>query len=136
MPIVVKEVLGYLNNDIYSPSTLASGTKSKPLDAFDVASQITICTASATLQGAEVRSRLNKDFAQIYHDLDGGFTPINFVFPHLPLPSYWKRDKAHVQMRHFYLDIMKERREKGDDGVRLFFHQLDFSWTAYEGRPS
>lgn len=34
----------------------------------------------------------------------------NFVFPHLPLPSYRRRDRAHIKMREFYLDIMKARR--------------------------
>jgi len=42
-------------------------------------SEITILTASRTPQGSEV---INKSFAQIYADLDGGFT---FMFPNLPL---------------------------------------------------
>ncbi|KAI9616019.1 hypothetical protein H4Q26_011271 [Puccinia striiformis f. sp. tritici PST-130] len=57
-------------------------------DALKVASEITICTASATLQGPEVREGLNTSFADIYHDLDGGFTPLHFALPGLPLPSY------------------------------------------------
>jgi sterol 14-demethylase len=50
--------------------------KSSQVDAFTTSSEITICTASATLQGKEVREALDKSFAQLYHDLDGGFTPI------------------------------------------------------------
>jgi sterol 14-demethylase len=68
------------------------------------------------LQGKEVRAALDKTFAGLYHDLDGGFKPINFVFPNLPLPSYWKRDKAHVKMRHFYLNILERRRANGGPG--------------------
>src|SRR3954463_11082307 len=51
--------------------------------------------------------------AQIFHDLDGGFKPINFLFEDLPLPSNKLRDQAHVKMRNFFMDIMKDRREKG-----------------------
>jgi sterol 14-demethylase len=49
-------------------------------DAFVVSSEITICTASATLQGKEVRSSLNKSFAKIYEDRachPAGITPAN-----------------------------------------------------------
>lgn len=45
-------------------------------DAFKTSSEITIFTASATLQGKEVRAGLDASFAQLYHDLDGGFTPL------------------------------------------------------------
>ena len=110
--IVVKEVQHHINNDLFS-SAHSQNSKTAVADAVDVSSQITICTASATLQGPEVRAALDKSFAQLYHDLDGGFTPINWVFPNLPLPSYWKRDAAHIKMRHFYMDIMKKRRETG-----------------------
>ena len=92
-----------------------SHTDSPSVDAVKTSSEITICTAAATLQGREVRAALDKTFAQLYHDLDGGFTPLNFVFPNLPLPSYWRRDRAHVKMRHFYMDILKQRRESGND---------------------
>lgn len=56
-------------------------------DVTEVLAQMTILTASRTLQGAEVRSKLDKTFAGLYTDLDGGFTPLNFMFPNLPLVS-------------------------------------------------
>lgn len=55
-------------------------------------------------------------FAQLYHDLDGGFTPLNFVFPNLPLPSYRRRDRAQVAMRNFYLNIIQQRRTEDREG--------------------
>jgi sterol 14-demethylase len=73
---------------------------------MDILSQITILTASRTLQGKEVRSGLDKSFSDLYNDLDGGFTPINFLFPHLPLESYRKRDRAQTKMSNFYVDIL------------------------------
>jgi hypothetical protein len=48
----------------------------KGVDAFTTSSEITILTASATLQGREVRKAMDKSFAELYHDLDGGFTPL------------------------------------------------------------
>ena len=57
--------------------------------------------------------RLNMLKHALIRIISGGFTPLNFVFPNLPLPSYRRRDIAHVKMRNFYLDIMKRRRESG-----------------------
>ncbi|KAH7911689.1 cytochrome P450 [Hygrophoropsis aurantiaca] len=84
-------------------------------DATDVMAQITILTASRTLQGKEVRSGLDKSFSQLYNDLDGGFTPLNFMFPNLPLESYRRRDEAHKKMSQFYVDIIQKRKQFGDD---------------------
>jgi sterol 14-demethylase len=77
--------------------------------------EITILTASRTLQGKEVRSKLDKTFSEIYNDLDGGFTPINFLFPNLPLESYKKRDRAQKKMSEFYIDIIKGRKAASGD---------------------
>ena len=82
--------------------------------AFDVLktmSEITILTASRTLQGKEVRQSITKDYAEVYSDLDGGFTPLHFMFPNLPLESYRKRDAAHKKISDFYINIIRKRRE-------------------------
>ncbi|KPV73978.1 uncharacterized protein RHOBADRAFT_16174, partial [Rhodotorula graminis WP1] len=90
-------------------------TTGSAIDAFTTSSEITILTASATLQGHEVRAAMDKSFAQLYHDLDGGFTPLNFVFPNLPLPSYRRRDRAQLKMREFYISILEKRRASPDE---------------------
>jgi sterol 14-demethylase len=95
----------YQQNDIDEWGTLK--------DVVDVLSEITILTASRTLQGKEVREGLDKSFAALYTDLDGGFTPLNFMFPNLPLPSYRRRDVAHAKMSQFYQDIIARRRTNG-----------------------
>ena len=87
-------------------------------DALNLTSEITILTASRTLQGNEVRSNLDKTFSQLFSDLDGGFTPLNFLFPNLPLASYRLRDKAHQQMSAFYVDFIEARRN-GTSTVRV-----------------
>lgn len=47
-------------------------------------------------------------------DLDRGFTPLNFLFSYLPLPSYWRRDVAHKNFNNLFLEIMHRRRTSGN----------------------
>lgn len=96
-------------------------------DVTDIMAQITILTASRTLQGAEVRQGLDKSFSELFNALDGGFTPLNFLFPNLPLESYRKRDEAHKKMSEFYIDIIRKRRESGIVGPD--FHVFDPALT-------
>lgn len=96
---------------------LQNGSPSVVVDIFNAFSEITILTASRTLQGKEVRENLDKSFAKLYHDLDSGFTPINFVLPNLPLPNNFRRDRAQRQMSDFYMGIIKKRREGSVEGT-------------------
>ncbi|GAA5996010.1 cytochrome P450 [Rhodotorula paludigena] len=110
--LIRTEVRDYINKHVYLENTRKTGSG---IDAFNTSSEITILTASATLQGSEVRAAMDKSFAQLYHDLDGGFTPLNFVFPNLPLPSYRRRDRAQLKMREFYVSILEKRRNSLDE---------------------
>ena len=74
-------------------------------------SQMTLCTASRTLQGKEIRSKLNSTFFSMYHALDEGLAPINFIIPWLPLPHKRKRDIANREMTKMYTDIIQARRQ-------------------------
>ena len=108
--MIVNEVENFMKNDdtfrIYQMDDINEWGS---FHAFKTMSEITILTASRTLQGEEVRSKLDKTFANRYQDLDGGFTPINFLFPNLPLESYRKRDRAQKAMSDFFVDILKEK---------------------------
>lgn len=84
------------------------------VDIYSAMTEIIIFTASRCLQGKEVREKLNSTFAQSYHDLDMGFTPINFLFPGLPLPRNRKRDIAHRRMAATYMSIIQARRDNPD----------------------
>lgn len=108
--MIAEETNGFLTNELH-----ASSTKWQGFDALHAMSELTILTASRTLQGKEVRAGLDKTFAKRYEDLDGGFTPINFMFPKLPLPSYRRRDKAQKAMSEFYQGIIRKRREGTHD---------------------
>ena len=84
-----------------------SGTVNVP----KLMAEMTIYTASHSLQGKEVRSKFDSSFADLYHDLDMGFSPINFMLPWAPLPHNTKRDHAREKMTEVYLDIIKARRD-------------------------
>ncbi|KAK4694348.1 hypothetical protein P7C71_g3215, partial [Lecanoromycetidae sp. Uapishka_2] len=77
--------------------------------------QITLFTASRSLQGKEVREKLDTTFASLYHDLDDGFQPINFMLPWFPLPQNRRRDAAQRKMTQIYTDIVRARRSNGQN---------------------
>ena len=107
MPLIVEEVQNFI-----ARSATFQGSRG----IFNVPgtmAEITIYTASRSLQGKEVRSKFDSSFAEIYHDLDMGFSPINFMLPWAPLPHNRKRDYAQKRMAQTYLEIIKARREAG-----------------------
>ncbi|KAG9283992.1 hypothetical protein G9A89_005499 [Geosiphon pyriformis] len=126
VPIIFKET-----EDYFQRWSEKSGVE----NIYKSTAELTIMTASRCLLGDEVREKLDESFAQIYHDLDGGFTPINFIFEDLPLPSYKLRDKAHVRMRNFFLDIMNSRREANKtDGSDIMTYLMKNCFYK-DGRP-
>ena len=110
--MIEEETINFMNKD--SSFRIFQMNDINEWGSFDVLhaiSEITILTASRTLQGREVRQAITKDYAQVYSDLDGGFTPLHFMFPNLPLESYRKRDAAHKKISDFYINIIRKRRE-------------------------
>ncbi|KAJ3475810.1 hypothetical protein NLI96_g11590 [Meripilus lineatus] len=110
--MIEDEVHKFMNNDInFRAYQMNDINEWGSFDVLHTMSEITILTAARTLQGKEVRSLIDKSFAQVYMDLDGGFTPLHWLFPWLPLDSYRKRDAAHKKMSQLYQDIIRKRRE-------------------------
>ncbi|OQV06027.1 hypothetical protein CLAIMM_10668 [Cladophialophora immunda] len=93
------------------------------IDVAPAMAELTIYTASRSLQGPEVRAKFDSTFADLYHDLDMGFSPINFMLSWAPLPHNRKRDIAQKKMADTYMEIIKQRRaaggkrEKGDQDM-------------------
>ena len=108
VPLITKEVEDYL------ATAPALKGDSGVFDAAKAMSEITIYTASRSLQGKEVRAKFDTSFAKLYADLDMGFSAINFALPWFPFPHNRKRDAAQQKMTDLYTDIIKERREKGN----------------------
>ncbi|KAI8777870.1 lanosterol 14-alpha demethylase [Biomphalaria glabrata] len=80
-------------------------------DLFVALSELIILTASHCLHGREIRERLDEHIAQLYADLDGGFTHLAWLLPGwLPFPSFRKRDKAQKEMKQIFHEIIQKRR--------------------------
>lgn len=119
--MIEDEITSFINNDsAFSIFQDKKSTEWGTFQAFKTCSEMTIFTASRTLQGSEIRAALDKSFADLYHDLDNGFTPINWLMPNLPLPSYRRRDAAQKAMSDFYVNII-QRRKAENRMVSLFF---------------
>lgn len=110
----VKLIIGEVKD--YIKRTPAFQGQRGTIDVPPTMAEITLFTASRSLQGKEVREKLDSTFADLYHDLERGFTPINFMLPWAPLPQNRKRDAAHQKMSQIYSDIIKARRAGEDKG--------------------
>ena len=126
--LVEQEVVNYIkaSREFKGPSGM--------INVPSVMAQITIFTAAIALQGPEVRSKLTNEFASLYHDLDGGFSPINFVFPYAPFPQNIKRDRAQLKMRKIYeADIAERRAGKIPPTTDMISHLMQCSYK--DSRP-
>lgn len=91
--------------------------------------QITIFTASHALQGKEIRDKFDVTLADLYHDLDMGFSPINFMLHWAPLPWNNRRDHAQRTVANIYMDVIKSRRERGEtDAQDIMYHLMNSTY--------
>lgn len=111
VPRIQEEVLDYFKS---SPQFRMEDRDGGIADVMVCQPEMTILTASKSLMGDDMRARFDTSFAQLYSDLDKGFTPINFVFPNLPLPFYWRRDAAQQKISSTYMSLINDRRKSGD----------------------
>jgi sterol 14-demethylase len=115
VPVIREEILKYFKNS----ENFRLGERSHGIaDVMKTQPEVTIFTASRSLLGEQMRNKFDASFAELYSDLDKGFTPINFVFPNLPLPHYKKRDLAQQKISRTYMELINERRENNDIGDR------------------
>jgi cytochrome P450 len=100
-----------------------SGTFNVP----KVMAELTIYTASRSLQGEEVRNSFDSTFADYFHDLDMGFSPLNFMLSWAPLPHNRARDNARENMIKLYSSIVKKRRsgEVKKESPDMIWHLMD-----------
>ncbi|KAM6101409.1 lanosterol 14-alpha demethylase [Theristicus caerulescens] len=101
---------------------------------FEALSELIILTASHCLHGKEIRSLLNEKVAQLYADLDGGFTHAAWLLPGwLPLPSFRRRDRAHKEIKNIFYKVIQKRRKSGEKEEDMLQTLLDASYK--DGRP-
>jgi sterol 14-demethylase len=88
--------------------------------------ELTVFIAARCLIGDELRQRLSREFAHLYHDLEGGIDVVAFFNPYLPLPAFRRRDRARARLGALVAGIMAERRREGRGGEDV----LDALMTA------
>lgn len=101
---------------------------------FEALSELIILTASSCLHGKEIRSMLNERVAQLYADLDGGFSHAAWLLPTwVPLPSFRKRDKAHREIKNIFYKVIEKRRKSGATADDILQTLIDATYK--DGRP-
>lgn len=108
--------------------------KSGIVDISQKMAQLTIFTASHCLQGKICRDQFNEGIADLYHDLDMGFTPINFMLPWFPLPQNRRRDVARETVAKIYRDTIVRRRQDKEENASDIMYHLMYS-TYKSGQP-
>jgi len=105
------------------------------IEMLDQMNRLTILTASACLLGPEIRSdpKVASEFADLYHDLEGGLNPIAFFFPNFPMPKHWTRDRARVQISNLFMKLIKQRRSLPDSDKRDDMLQVLLEATYKDG---
>jgi sterol 14-demethylase len=83
------------------------------IDLLDFFAELTLYTSSACLIGREFREELTPEFAHLFHELEKGTDALAYVNPHLPLPSFRRRDRARAQLVERIEGIIARRAEAG-----------------------
>ncbi|KAI0600790.1 cytochrome P450 [Biscogniauxia sp. FL1348] len=123
VPIIANEVSDYFKKcpDFKGQSGIVNIPKNM--------AQITIFTASHSLQGSEIRKKFDETLADLYHDLDMGFTPVNFMLHWAPLPWNSRRDHAQRTVAKIYMDTIKERRASGETNAQdIMWHLMNSTY--------
>ncbi|XP_005103142.1 lanosterol 14-alpha demethylase [Aplysia californica] len=103
-------------------------------DLFTALSELIILTASHCLHGKEIRSRLNEHVAQLYSDLDGGFTHLAWLLPGwLPFPSFRKRDRANLELKRIFGEAIQERRADPSPDDDMLQTLIDSTYKSGRG---
>ena len=97
------------------------------VDFVEFCRVLTNFTSSRCLLGKEFREGMSEEFARVYHDLEGGVTPLAYIHANLPIPSFVKRDRARVRMVEMISSIVDARRRDEREGE-------DFLQTLMEAR--
>ncbi|KAH6686471.1 cytochrome P450 51B [Plectosphaerella plurivora] len=125
VPIIAGEVNQYFNKILHGKAGI--------LDVPERMAELTIYTASHSLQGHEVRKKLDSTLAVLYHELDLGLSPANFLFHWAPLPWNRRRDRAQRAISKIFEGVIQERRANGVYGVDPVSHLMRSTYK--DGTP-
>ncbi len=90
------------------------------VDLLDFFAELTIYTSSASLIGPEFRRALGPELVPLFADLERGTDAFAYVNPHLPLPSFRRRDRARRQLVGILEEIFRRREAAGEESTDLF----------------
>lgn len=68
--------------------------------------------AGNALMGERFQQEAGREFWDLYEDLTAGIDPV--LPPNLPLPKFWRRDRAREKMSAMLRPILEERRANAD----------------------
>ena len=100
------------------------------IDIVDYCRVLTNFTSSHCLLGKEFREEMTAEFAQVYHDLERGVTPLAYINAHLPLPSFRRRDRARVRLVEMITDIVARRRATDRQGEDFLQTLMDAEYRS------
>jgi sterol 14-demethylase len=83
------------------------------IDLLDFFAELTIYTSSSCLIGTEFREELTGELVPIFKDLEKGTDALAYVNPYLPLPVFWKRDRARRRLVEIIEGIIARRKAEG-----------------------
>lgn len=98
------------------------------IDIYDYMQTLTSFTSSHCLLGPEFRNEMSDEFARIYHALERGITPLAYLNPHLPIPTFRRRDKARVRLGEMVSEIVNRRRSRGAEGEDFMQTLMDATY--------
>ncbi len=108
---------------------IANWGDSGEVELVEFMKQLTINTASHCLLGREFRYELSDEFASIYHDLEGGVSPIAYNYPYLPIPRFKRRDAARKRLQELVGKIIQKREAQTDKPSDMFQTLIDMRYA-------
>jgi sterol 14-demethylase len=113
--------------------TIASWGEMGVVDFVDFCRVLTNFTSSRCLLGKEFRDGMTEEFAHVYTDLERGVTPLAYINAHLPIPSFWKRDRARVRMVEMITEVVGARRRDQREGEDFLQTLMDSKYADGRG---
>lgn len=102
------------------------------VDLLSTMKDLTLYGSSRCLIGPEFRDGMDEEFRVLYEALEKGVNPIAYFQPHLPLPSFKKRDAARLRLVERVEKILAGRPRGGEgpgDGLQAL---LEATYTDGE----
>lgn len=83
--------------------------QSGEVDITEAMLHLTQAVAGRAFIGPEFEQELNEDFWNDYGAISASLDPV--LPPNLPLPKFWRRDKARLKIRQTFLQLIQKRRD-------------------------